>query len=123
MVKPHREIMLFLLVGVIATIADFVLYFALTNISVSRNLAKGLSFIGGTYLGYIGNTKVTFRIETPNPWGYLITYFFSLLVNISINSFIYSVWGNHLFGWILATICSATLNFLGLRYFVFARKV
>jgi putative flippase GtrA len=110
-------------VGLAATLLDLGSYFVMTEFGVSENLAKALSFLGGTLTGYLGNTKFTFSDSSPSPLKYLLTYSFSLLINVGVNATAFSMWDSHLLGWIMATASSTTVNFLGLRYYAFAQKV
>jgi putative flippase GtrA len=95
----------------------------MTKSGVSENLAKALSFLGGTLTGYLGNTKFTFSGSSPSLLKYSLTYSFSLLVNVGVNATALSIWESRLLGWIMATASSTTVNFLGLRYYAFAQKV
>ena len=119
----RREIATFLMVGLAATLLDLGLYLIMTKSGVTENLAKALSFLSGTLTGYLGNTKFTFSGSSPSPLKYLLTYSFSLLVNVGVNATAFSIWNSHLFGWTMATATSTTLNFLGLRYYAFTQKV
>jgi putative flippase GtrA len=121
--KPKREILLFLIVGAIATSIDFFVYFVLVDFEVKKEIAKSISFFSGVLVGYLGNVNITFQDAVPRPYRYLVVYALSLLINVSINSITYSVSGNGLMSWILATTSSTTLNYLGLRHFAFTQKV
>jgi putative flippase GtrA len=110
-------------VGLIATLVDLGSYFIMTRFGVSENLAKALSFLGGTLTGYLGNTKFTFPDSLPSPFKYSLTYSFSLMINVGVNATAFSMWDSHLLGWIMATLSSTTVNFLGLRFYAFAQKV
>lgn len=121
--KAKREISLFLIVGAIATTIDFFLYFVLVNFEVTNEIAKSISFLSSVLVGYLGNANITFYGAVPRPPRYLFVYSLSLLVNVSINSITYSVSESWLMSWILATASSTTLNYLGLRHFVFTQKV
>ena len=121
--KSKREMLLFLIVGAIATSVDFFVYFVLVDFEVSKEMAKSISFFSGVLVGYLGNVNVTFHNAVPRPSRYFFVYTLSLLINVSINSITYSVSENGLISWILATASSTTLNYLGLRHFVFTQKV
>jgi putative flippase GtrA len=121
--KSKREILLFLIVGAIATSVDFFVYFVLVDFEVTKEMAKSVSFLSGVLVGYLGNVNITFYDAVPRPSRYLFVYGLSLLINVSINSITYSVTENGLMSWILATASSTTLNYLGLRHFVFTQKV
>ena len=121
--KSKREILLFLIVGAIATSVDFFVYFVLVDFEASKEMAKSISFLSGVLVGYLGNANITFHDAVPLPARYLFVYALSLLINVSINSTTYSVSENGLMSWILATASSTTFNYLGLRHFVFTQKV
>lgn len=121
--KSKREMLLFFIVGAIATSVDFSVYFVLVDFEVSKEVAKCISFLSGVLVGYLGNVNVTFHDAVPRPSRYFFVYTLSLLINVSINSITYSVSGNGLISWILATASSTALNYLGLRHFVFTQKV
>jgi putative flippase GtrA len=110
-------------VGLAATLIDLGSYFIMTKLGVSENFAKAISFLGGTFIGYLGNSKLTFSRSSPSPLKYSLTYCFSLLINVGVNASAFSMSDSHLLGWIMATASSTTVNFLGLRYYAFAQKV
>lgn len=121
--KFRRQLIVFLLVGAIATLIDLVIYISLTNFRFSENYAKALSFLCGTIFGYFGNSKFTFSNSRGNLSRYLFVYFFSFLFNIGINHLTLSIKSDRLLGWSLATLTSTAMNFFGLRNFAFTRKV
>ena len=121
--NSKREILLFLCVGAIATLIDFFVYFVLVDFGVTNFIAKSISFLSGVLAGYLGNVNITFQDAVPRPSRYLVVYALSLLINVSINSITYSVSGNGLMSWLLATVSSTIFNYLGLRHFVFTQKV
>jgi putative flippase GtrA len=121
--KSKREMLLFLIVGVIATSVDYFVYFVLVDFEVSKEIAKSISFLSGVIVGYLGNSIITFHGAVSRPARYLLVYALSLLINVSINSITYAASENGLMSWILATASSTTLNYLGLRHFVFTQKV
>ena len=121
--RSKREMLLFLIVGAIATSVDFLIYFVAVDFEVSKEVAKSISFISGVLVGYLGNVNITFHDAVARPSRYFFVYALSLLINVSINSITYSVSENGLISWILATASSTALNYLGLRHFVFTQKV
>ena len=121
--KPKRQLRLFLLVGAVATLIDFSAYFALVHFEITKDIAKTFSFLSGVFVGYLGNVNFTFQDAAPRPSRYLLVYAISLPINVSINSISYSLSGNGLMSWILATASSTTFNYLGLRHFVLTQKV
>ena len=121
--KVNRELFIFLLVGAIATILDFSVYFLLTSFELNRNFSKVASFIVGTWVGYVGNSRITFSKRSGNIAIYSAVYTFSLIINVWINNLVYSTSSDAPLSWLLATFSSTGINVIGLRYFAFSRKV
>jgi putative flippase GtrA len=138
MTKPiKRELVIFLVAGFLTVALDFLLYRGLIYIKPfgfdSVNLAKGLSFIGGTIFAYFANRFWTFNQQTTSPGSVLRfswVYIIGLLANIAINhlsiawlsSVILTPEYILLIAFFLATGVSATLNFIGMKFFVFTER-
>ena len=138
MTKPiKRELAIFLVVGLLTVGIDFVIYrgllylkpFSLEDI----NIAKGIGFIAGTIFAYFANRFWTFNLQTTGAgsvFRFSIVYLLGLLANIIVNSLcIYwftspSIALDYtlIIAFILATGISATLNFLGMKFFVFTNR-
>ncbi len=121
--KFNRELFFFLFVGAIATAADFLVYFSLVSLERDQNVSKFLSFIVGTGVGYVGNSRITFSKNSGSAAAYFTVYTFSLAINVWINDLVYSTSSNAPLSWLVATFSSTSINFIGLRHFVFSRKV
>lgn len=121
--KLRQEFVLFLAIGLMATLVDLFTYYLLISSGLPGNYAKAISFILGTLTGYVGNTRFAFRHKVGTFWKYTIVYALSLVVNIWVNNQAHNLLGNRLWGWIIATGTTTTLNFLGLRHFTFKEKV
>jgi putative flippase GtrA len=121
--KLEREIFTFIVVGVASTVVDLLTYSFLIEFETNMDLAKTVSFVLGTTLGYLGNTKLTYPNRKTNLRKYVLVYTSSLMVNVWTNNLVYSYWFESELSWILATMASTLLNFLGLRFFAFAEKV
>lgn len=121
--KFNRELFFFLLVGAIATTADFLVYFSLVSFERDQNVSKFLSFIVGTGVGYFGNSRITFSKSSSSAAAYFMVYTFSLVINVWINNLVHSTSSNASLSWLVATFSSTSINFIGLRYFVYSRKV
>jgi putative flippase GtrA len=119
----RRQLHLFLLVGAISTCLDFTLYFLLSGLGIERNISKGLSYLAGTYLGYLGNSKFTFQQRTSNLTKYMFVYLASLAANIWFHHWSFTAFQNRAGSWLIATLISTCMNFIGLRHFAFVRKV
>jgi len=121
--RLNRELLIFLLVGAVATIADFSVYFSLTSFEIDKNFSKVVSFVVGTWIGYLGNSRITFSQRSGNIAIYFMVYAFSLVINVWINNIGYSTSSDARVSWLLATFSSTAINFIGLRYFAFSNKV
>jgi len=138
MTKPiKRELAIFLIVGLLTVAIDFLLYRALMYVNLfgldSVNLAKGVSFIGGTIFAYFANRFWTFNQQTISSGSiarFGLIYIFGLLANIAINHLSITWLGSMivtpeyilLIAFLLATGVSATLNFIGMKFFVFTER-
>ena len=131
-----KEISIFLFVGILAVIIDFLIYqlfgsFMLLN----TDLAKGIGFCSGTVFAYFANRYWTFNHSDPldgSVWRFILLYGTTLVTNVIVNSlalqFLISqkTWVNHeisiKFAFVIATGVSAIINFFGLKLFVFKSK-
>lgn len=117
------ELFKFIMVGAFSTLIDFTLFFTLVQINFNTPLAKTLSFISGTCIGFFGNSLITFNHRKVSTGRYFSIYTISLILNVAANHLSYQVFQNRHFSWILATFISTSFNFIGLRSFAFADKV
>ena len=125
-----REAVVFLFVGALTVLLDFVAYLALLNqLGLPVAPSKGLSFAIGALFAYFANRIWTFQRPTVDSrsWlRFLVLYAGTLALNVLTNSTL--LWGLLEFPWALeaafigATVLSATTNFLGMKFFVFKRK-
>jgi putative flippase GtrA len=132
-----RELTIFLIVGLLTVMIDFLIYRAMMHFNpfgfYSVNIAKGIGFIGGTIFAYFANRFWTFQQQTTSSGSvtrFILVYVLGLSANIAINHFSIS-WLNDgiippeyviLIAFILATGVSATLNFMGMKFLVFADR-
>ena len=132
-----RELAIFLVVGLLTVAVDFAIYRTLiySNLLGSNvfNLAKGLGFIGGAILAYFANRFLTFNQQTTGKGRivrFILVYLLGLAANIVVN-YLSSHYLNPiavmpeyilLIVFLLATGVSATLNFIGMKFFVFTDR-
>ena len=122
-----KELSMFLVVGIITVIIDFIVYNVLVEFRLSDvNVAKGVGFVSGTIFSYFMHRIWTFGHKTHKPgtaWRYVLLYMSSLGVNVSINSFVLNLSFEFQFiillAFIVATAASTILNFIGMKWFVF----
>ena len=124
-----KEIFIFLIVGAITVIIDFLIYYLLLeSFPKNINISKTIGFISGTVFSYFANRFWTFgHIKNKNnsSWKFIIVYLLTLLINVQVNSLLLflliDIYFNLQIAFLLATITSASLNFLGMKYFVFKK--
>ena len=122
-----KELTVFVVVGVITVLIDFIVYIVLVEFRLSDvNVAKGVGFVSGTIFSYFMHRIWTFGHKTHKPgtvWRYVLLYMSTLGVNVSINSFILIFLLEFQFiillAFLIATGASTILNFIGMKWFVF----
>lgn len=122
----RRELPVFIVVGVLAVLTDFAVYRSLVWSGLDTHTAKAMGFLSGTVFAYFANRLWTFGHTRPaqgSAWRFLLVYSITLAVNVQVNAIVLAL----LSGWfaamqiafLMATGTSATLNFLGMKFFVF----
>jgi putative flippase GtrA len=133
--EPSRlagQIGRFVVIGSLSAGTDLGCYYLLTSIGLNAAVAKGISFVLGMALGWVGNKFWTFASPKHNlaePVAYVLWYTLTLGLNVLINAgalwilsfFLAEDWTKAAAA-ILATGASAVANFVGLRWIVFARR-
>ena len=122
----------FIVIGSLSAATDLGSYYLFTALGMHVGVAKGISFLLGMALGWVGNKFWTFashKRDLAEPLTYLFWYAATLGLNVLVNAVSY--WALSTFltdDWakasaaILATGTSAIANFIGLRWIVFARR-
>lgn len=129
-----RELGIFLIVGLLTVGIGFLIYRGFIYLQPfgldSINIAKGFSFTSGTIFAYFANRFWTFNQQTTSPNSilrFVLVYIFGLIANIAVN-YLTNEWFSSpvlalnyalLLAFILATGVSASLNFIGMKFFVF----
>ncbi|TXI11514.1 MAG: GtrA family protein [Polynucleobacter sp.] len=131
------ELAIFLIVGLLTVLIDFLIYRAPIHFNTfgfnSVDIAKGIGFIGGTIFAYFANRFWTFQQQTTNSGSvtrFILIYILGLSANIAINHLTISWLSDAiiipeyipLIAFVLATGVSATLNFIGMKFFVFTDR-
>jgi len=134
-----RELGIFLVVGLLTVGIDFVIYRGFIYLQPfgleSVNIAKGIGFISGTLFAYFANRFWTFQQQTTGSGSvlrFIMVYILGLVANIAVN-YLCIEWFSSptialdytlFIAFIIATGVSATLNFMGMKFFVFTdRKI
>lgn len=122
-----RQLMIFLIVGLLTVLIDFISYQILISKDLlSINMAKTIGFLNGTLFAYVANRRWTFgRVKHARGslCRFLILYAITLGVNVMSNFALLSAIKSYALAipvaFIFATGLSAVLNFLGMNFFVF----
>ena len=118
-----KELVRFFFGGGSAVLVDFVTYQGFQALGLNIDLAKGLSFICGSVVGFLINKLWTFesiRFSKGEIFRYVILYSCTAMINSAINKLVLSLLPIKIMGFLCATGVSTVLNFLGQKYFVFA---
>jgi putative flippase GtrA len=122
-----RELALFLVVGALTVLIDFISYLCLIRFqAVEVDMAKGIGFLVGTLFAYFANRFWTFGHKSQLSgcvWRFLALYASTLGANVVINAFLLKLLADRAgaiqLAFLMATGVSAFLNFLGMKLFVF----
>lgn len=123
----RRELRVFLVVGLLTVLIDFLSYRTLMWTDwTGTGLAKAAGFIAGTVFAYFANRAFTFGHRTHAPgsaWRFAALYAVSLLVNVCVNSAALALLAGMAMAvqgaFLVATGVSTCLNFFGMKFFVF----
>lgn len=117
----------FLMVGGATVIIDLIFYVVLVYVDFDTSVSKGISFSIGTVFAYFANRNFTFRSHIASLYGFIIfilLYLSTLGVNVVINEIILDYTSRtglyFTIAFLLSTLSSATLNFIGMKYIVFS---
>lgn len=122
-----RELVIFLIVGVSTVLIDFMIYLCLVGFGVMEiDFAKATGFLIGTLFAYFANRFWTFGQKPHFPgseWRFMVLYASTLGINVLINSITLVLLADENaaipLSFFIATGVSASLNFAGMKLFVF----
>ena len=124
--KKYKELLKYIFVGLSTVLIDFLVYKFLLKFFVIY-FAKTISFLSGTFFSYKLNRTWTFKSKK-KPLSqfikYLIIHITSLVLNVFINSLLLNTFSKNYFlsyevSFLIATLTSATYNFLFIKIFIF----
>ena len=124
--KKNKELLKYIFVGLSTVLIDFLIYKFLIKFIVIY-LAKTISFLSGTFFSYQLNRTWTFKsgkTKLSQFIKYLIIHITSLVLNVFINSLLLNTFSKNYFlsyevSFLIATLTSATYNFLFIKIFIF----
>ena len=122
----NKELLKYIFVGLSTVLIDFLIYKFLIKFIVIY-LAKTISFLSGTFFSYQLNRTWTFKSKKKTLSQfikYLIIHITSLVLNVFINSLLLNTFSKNYFlsyevSFLIATLTSATYNFLFIKIFIF----
>ena len=120
-----REILKFLVGGGSAVLVDFITYRLLVFWGMGIDISKLISYILGAAVGFVINKLWTFesrKFRVSEIVKYIILYACSALANNLVNTLALSLFNIVLLAFLAATGTSTIINFLGQKFFVFAKK-
>jgi putative flippase GtrA len=123
--NAKKELGKFLIVGSSTVVVDYISYMGALVLGVNTPFAKTFGFLVGTTCAYFANRFWTFdagQTEKSTLLPFLIVYAISLVVNVAVNQTLvnfFSFPGSLTFAFVVATGISATMNFIGMKFFVF----
>jgi putative flippase GtrA len=128
--KIRKQILFFFVVGCTSLLIDWgVYFFLLYRLEVDPLHSKTISFTAGAMSGFVFNGIFTFKSQLNfiRLIQYIVLYTVSLALNIvtfgaTLNRNIGSDAFKNLIALMVATTVSSTLNFLGMRKWVFRIK-
>jgi len=119
----------FLLTGFLTVLIDATTYAGFLHVGIRVDLAKGLALICATIFAYFVNRKWTF--ETPRGSvaqfvAFVTLYAAAIILNVAVNRLTLRWLGeshmSYIMGWLFATACSSTWNYVGMKFFVFRKR-
>ncbi len=120
-----RQLLRFLAAGITAVAIDFASYWLLMAAGMAVAPAKALGFLTGAAFAYIANRDWTFRAQGSAAvlLRFTLLYLFSLGGNVAVNEVALAILpigeNARVAAFFLATLVSATINFLGMKFLVF----
>lgn len=122
-----RELVIFLIVGASTVLVDFITYLGLIEFQdMEVDTAKAIGFLVGTFFAYFANRFWTFGHKSHTPgsaWRFSALYASTFGANVLINAVSLKLLADmpiaFQLAFLFATGVSASLNFLGMKLFVF----
>jgi putative flippase GtrA len=126
----RRELLVFLVVGSLTVLLDFLSYRMLAAFGLATGPAKAAGFLAGTTFAYFANRAWTFghrRHAAGTGWRFGLLYALSLAANVAVNALALRVFAGIdvavQLAFLAATGVSTCFNFLGMKMFVFKGDV
>lgn len=126
-----REIGFFVINGLVSVAIAYCVYLALADYGMQLYAANGMAYVSGLVYGFFANRSLTFRnngkIRFSNVLFYCILYSATMLINMATIFLMLDLLADFSFknqlAFFVAISLSTLLNFLGMKYFVFSKKI
>lgn len=121
-VTSKRELSHFIVGGSSAVITDYVTYRFMVAMGIEVSLAKLISFVLGSMVGFVINKYWTFEskgLVHLEMFKYAVLYAVTAGLNVSVNHFSLDVGLPTWLAFFMATGASTVANFVGQKFFVF----
>ena len=122
MVQRYKSEFKFILSGASSTLIDFCIYMLLSNwlsVSLSKMISMGIASIYSFFL----NKNWTFENGEKINKTMIIKYIGSQLLNIFVNTSIYTLTNNKLVSFAIATATAMIVNYFSQKIIVFKKEV
>jgi len=119
-----REIVRFLLSGIVTLISDYTVYRTLQYVNWDLSAAKAGSYVCGTVVGFLLNKWWTFGsrgFSKTEVLRYVMLYVFSACINVGINKAVLRMCFGQTVAYLCAAGVSSAVNFFGQKFFVFVK--
>lgn len=122
--STRRQVLRFVVSGVLATASDAVVYAGLTHTLLAgrHDPAKACSFVVGTGVAYLLARFWTFAgapSRRGQSAGFLVLYALAFLLNVGVNHLGLRAGLPSVVAFVVATGCSTVLNFVGQKFVLF----
>lgn len=121
-----KELLRFLVAGSCSVITDALVYWFLGEVGWNVSVAKLISFISGSIVGFVINKLWTFESKGQlhtEMLKYVLLYTTTIVLNVWSNHLVLDLTGLWWFAFLFATGLSTVCNFLGMKFFVFHKRV
>ena len=122
--KTKKEIARFFIAGLIVLLTDALIY-SLFLFWLAPSFAKAIAFACGTIVAYFINKFWTFEKNSYSHKElakFIFLYMATMIANVGINALFLLFAYNLFIAYIMATGISASLNFIGQKFFVFNKN-
>ena len=125
----NNQLIKFVIIGITVVLIDYIFYLKLLDIFHDYIISKGLSFILGSMFSYLLNRLWTFNNSQHSSirlFKFILLYISTLLINVLTNYSFLLFFENFAFkvyiSFLIATIISASINYLVMKYYIFNSK-